>query len=757
MKDVSSLPLAVTAADGRAATVPLRQVASVQKALGPARIDHLDRERVVSVQANTEGRPLTEVMAAIEDRLAASNISLPAGYTLRTGGETEDPTPGSRNPAMTGGGVEHPELPGVPPVKNPTSKAPDPTPVPPGSALAAAPAPIPPGTLPEAGPRKGPEGEARPGAAEVVGHRARLYLRRPEGGILLEIERRFRERVGGPGPLRGPDGRPIRVEDDGGTGTILDSIAAVDADGVRLFSVAPVPPSDDPVAALRPPLPLVGPSLLDVRLACERKDRASTAAALASLLGGDAATAEWLLAPTAPTPGTRILRAWAALLRGDLPAVHGSVGALRDDPDLGAVARLLSGAALRADGSVREALRDFEAALALRPGWWPALLLAAEAWESPEVRLMDRAASAYAAAHAAAPADLAAALGHAFHLAATSGDRAASRRVIDEALAAEPESVAAWRMLGWWHAQGGTVEDLRRAVAAYEHVATLRAADARTWSDVGAARWALAEAGGGAAAAEGALEAYARATVLAPEDPTTWARRGAALHQAAVDGAGRADAATRRARLGQARECYARALALGIPREEGARVRFNLGLLADLLPPDAPVAEGAPTARAAYAAALDLDPGYVEAGTALVAAQVAARDPEGASAALARLPDATDPTERGVLEAAVALLRGDTARARERLTGPGGTPVPGEDVRPAVAGALLVLGHRRAAVAVVGDDAPDAASWVVRARALAGLREPDGVRAALARLETIDRAQAERLRRDDPEVRAALE
>jgi HAE1 family hydrophobic/amphiphilic exporter-1 len=89
VKDISSLPLTVVGPDGRPATVPLNQVANVRTALGPARIDHLDRERVISVQANTEGRPLTEVMADIERRFAAG-LALPPGYSLRTGGETED-------------------------------------------------------------------------------------------------------------------------------------------------------------------------------------------------------------------------------------------------------------------------------------------------------------------------------------------------------------------------------------------------------------------------------------------------------------------------------------------------------------------------------------------------------------------------------------------------------------------------------------------------------------------------------------------
>ena len=90
VKDVSSLPLTVMGPDGRAATVPLSQVANVQAAVGPARIDHLDRERVVSVQANTEGIPLTEVMAGIERRLSGASFALTPGYTMRTGGESED-------------------------------------------------------------------------------------------------------------------------------------------------------------------------------------------------------------------------------------------------------------------------------------------------------------------------------------------------------------------------------------------------------------------------------------------------------------------------------------------------------------------------------------------------------------------------------------------------------------------------------------------------------------------------------------------
>jgi HAE1 family hydrophobic/amphiphilic exporter-1 len=69
--------------------VPLGQVAQIRTGLGPARIDHLDRERVIAVQANTQGRALNEVLADITARVGAA-VPMPNGYTMRLGGETED-------------------------------------------------------------------------------------------------------------------------------------------------------------------------------------------------------------------------------------------------------------------------------------------------------------------------------------------------------------------------------------------------------------------------------------------------------------------------------------------------------------------------------------------------------------------------------------------------------------------------------------------------------------------------------------------
>ncbi len=89
VSDLAALPLFVTGPDGRGVAVPLGQVARITTGVGPARIDHLDRERTIAVEANTQGRALTEVLKDINTRVAA-NVEFPAGYALRQGGESED-------------------------------------------------------------------------------------------------------------------------------------------------------------------------------------------------------------------------------------------------------------------------------------------------------------------------------------------------------------------------------------------------------------------------------------------------------------------------------------------------------------------------------------------------------------------------------------------------------------------------------------------------------------------------------------------
>ncbi len=85
--DLASLPLVVMGPENQPATLPLGQVARIEEGTGPAMISHLDRRRIVTVGANTEGVPLTQVVQGIQQRIAG--ISLPPGYEISQGGETE--------------------------------------------------------------------------------------------------------------------------------------------------------------------------------------------------------------------------------------------------------------------------------------------------------------------------------------------------------------------------------------------------------------------------------------------------------------------------------------------------------------------------------------------------------------------------------------------------------------------------------------------------------------------------------------------
>ncbi|MFN7143306.1 MAG: efflux RND transporter permease subunit, partial [Myxococcota bacterium] len=53
----------------------------------PAQIQHLNRDRVIVVEANPRGLPLSAVVEGIETRLAA--FDFPAGYTVKQGGDVE--------------------------------------------------------------------------------------------------------------------------------------------------------------------------------------------------------------------------------------------------------------------------------------------------------------------------------------------------------------------------------------------------------------------------------------------------------------------------------------------------------------------------------------------------------------------------------------------------------------------------------------------------------------------------------------------
>ncbi|WP_257462735.1 efflux RND transporter permease subunit [Archangium lipolyticum] len=87
--DLEQLPLvAGMTAGGTPALVPLGQVARIRETVGPAQINHLNREKVINVQANVQGRSLSEVMTDIQAQVA--KVRLPPGYELGVGGEAAD-------------------------------------------------------------------------------------------------------------------------------------------------------------------------------------------------------------------------------------------------------------------------------------------------------------------------------------------------------------------------------------------------------------------------------------------------------------------------------------------------------------------------------------------------------------------------------------------------------------------------------------------------------------------------------------------
>jgi hydrophobic/amphiphilic exporter-1 (mainly G- bacteria), HAE1 family len=85
--DLEALPLLVGGSNER--SIPLGQVARVTPSIGPARIDHLDRERVIIVEANTENRALSGVVGDTMARVQQT-VTFPTGYSLSQGGETEE-------------------------------------------------------------------------------------------------------------------------------------------------------------------------------------------------------------------------------------------------------------------------------------------------------------------------------------------------------------------------------------------------------------------------------------------------------------------------------------------------------------------------------------------------------------------------------------------------------------------------------------------------------------------------------------------
>ncbi len=88
--DLRNLPLVIVGANGLPTTLPLGQVATIRDSVGPAIIDHLDRQRVVNVELNTSGRASGDVSTDIQARL--SKLKLPPGVELSYGGDTQNQT-----------------------------------------------------------------------------------------------------------------------------------------------------------------------------------------------------------------------------------------------------------------------------------------------------------------------------------------------------------------------------------------------------------------------------------------------------------------------------------------------------------------------------------------------------------------------------------------------------------------------------------------------------------------------------------------
>jgi HAE1 family hydrophobic/amphiphilic exporter-1 len=86
-EDLRQLPLVVMGPNGAPSTLPLGQVATITQGNGPAIIDHLDRDLVVSVQANTSGRATGDVTNDVNARLA--RMTFPPGVSLSLGGDAQ--------------------------------------------------------------------------------------------------------------------------------------------------------------------------------------------------------------------------------------------------------------------------------------------------------------------------------------------------------------------------------------------------------------------------------------------------------------------------------------------------------------------------------------------------------------------------------------------------------------------------------------------------------------------------------------------
>jgi hydrophobic/amphiphilic exporter-1 (mainly G- bacteria), HAE1 family len=86
-QDLVQLPMQVIGPNGAPQMMPLGQVATIKQGLGPAIIDHLNRDPVITVELNTSGRAAGDVTNDIMARV--EKLRLPAGVRFTAGGDVE--------------------------------------------------------------------------------------------------------------------------------------------------------------------------------------------------------------------------------------------------------------------------------------------------------------------------------------------------------------------------------------------------------------------------------------------------------------------------------------------------------------------------------------------------------------------------------------------------------------------------------------------------------------------------------------------
>jgi HAE1 family hydrophobic/amphiphilic exporter-1 len=83
--NIERLPISVS---GTGQQVPLEQIANISTGKGPARIQHQDGKRVITVSANAQGRSPGEVTEAALK--LAKSMTFPEGYGIELGGASKD-------------------------------------------------------------------------------------------------------------------------------------------------------------------------------------------------------------------------------------------------------------------------------------------------------------------------------------------------------------------------------------------------------------------------------------------------------------------------------------------------------------------------------------------------------------------------------------------------------------------------------------------------------------------------------------------